>query len=178
MANGPVKIRVQDFYLTVSDLIRFPAWEYALDKEGVEGQDERTVRPYLVAPSLDLQDTHFLVRASFSLADGTVHKGYLTPKEANRVDVGGFGSVIIPYDLGPTIVIGKDHIHFQYGPKKPTKRDLRRVYKLLAKKPEDVFPITFSSDVEVVHSIIEGKLDGFMYFDTISEFEFRQTSVT
>lgn len=169
MATSSVKIRVQDYNLTVSDLIRFPAWEYALDEEGVEGQDERTVKPYFVAPPLDLHDAYFLVRASFSLADGTVHKGYITPKEANRVDVGGFGSVIIPYDLSPIMVIGKDHIHFQYGPKKPTKRDLLRAYKLLAKKPEQIFPITFSSDVEVVHSISEGKLDGFMYLDTISE---------
>jgi len=163
------EVRLQDGKLTITDLMRFSAWEYALDKEGVEGQDERTVRPYLASPPLDLQDAYFLVRASFTLADGTVHKGYITPKEVNRVDVGGFGSVIIPYDLGPIIVFGKDHIHFQYGPKKPTKRDLQRVYKLLDRKPEEVFPITFSSDVEVVDSISEGKLNGFMYFDTISE---------
>jgi len=165
------KIRIQDYNLTFTDLMKYPAWKYALDEEGVEGQDERTVRPYLAPIPLDLNKAYFLVRASFFLADGTSYKGYIKPKAVDRVDVGNFGSVIVPYDLSPIIVLGKDHIHFQYGPEKPDPEEMQRVYSLFSKKSHEVFPIKFSSDVEVLDSVHEGKLDGFMYFDQdLSEF--------
>ncbi len=40
------RIRKQVYELTVDDLDRHPVWEFALDEEGEEGQDEATVRPY------------------------------------------------------------------------------------------------------------------------------------
>jgi hypothetical protein len=159
------KIRIQDFNLTFSDLMQFPAWEYALDEEEIEGQDERTVKPYLALHPLDLSDAYFIVRASFILADGTSYKGYMKPQSVDRINVSDFMSVIIPYDLSPIIVLGKEHIHFQYGPKKPKAEEMQKVYDLFAKRPYDIFPINFFSDVEVSSSIHEGKLDGFMYFD-------------
>ncbi len=159
------KIRIQDYNLTFSDLMQYHAWEYALDEEGIEGQDERTVKPYLVSPPLDLGDAYFIVRASFILADGTGYKGYMKPKPVDRINVPGLMSVIIPYDLSPIIVLGKEHIHFQYGPKKPKAEEMQKVYDIFAKKPYEFFPIKFFSDVEVSSSVQEGKLDGFMYFD-------------
>ena len=33
--------------LTPADLEQFPFWEFALDEEGIAGQDETTVRPVL-----------------------------------------------------------------------------------------------------------------------------------
>lgn len=35
--------------LTLADLEAFPIWEFAIDEEGVEGQDETWVRPLVVA---------------------------------------------------------------------------------------------------------------------------------
>jgi hypothetical protein len=43
----------QDYDLSLNDLAQFPVWEYALDEEGYEGQDERTVRPYTADPPLE-----------------------------------------------------------------------------------------------------------------------------
>ena len=159
------RIRIQDYNLALSDLMQFPAWEYALDEEEIEGQDERTLRPYLAPAPLKLGDAYFIVRASFILDDGTVYKGYMKPKPIGRVDAGGFLSVIVPYDLCPVIVIGKEQIHFQYGDEKPQAEEMQWVYGLFGKNPNGVFPIKFFSDVEVLSSIQEGKLDGFMYFD-------------
>jgi hypothetical protein len=160
-----MKIRTQDYNLTFTDLMKYPAWKYALDEEEVEDQDERTVRPYLAPTPLDLSKAYFLVRASFFLADGTSYKGYIKPKPLDRVDAGNLISVIVPYDLSPIIVLGKEHIHFQYGPEKPDPEEMKRVYSLFSTPPHGVFPIKFSSDVEVLDSVHEGKLDGFMYFD-------------
>jgi hypothetical protein len=160
-----MKMRIQDYNLSITDLMKYSAWEYALDEEEVEGQDERTVRPYLASPPLDLSKAYFLVRASFVLADGTSYKGYIKPKPIGRVDAGNFMPVIVPYDLSPIIILGKKHIHFQYGPEKPNPEEMQCVYSLFSKMSHEVFPIKFSSDVEVLDSVHEGKLDGFMYFD-------------
>ena len=45
--------RKQVYELANSDFIRCPVWEFALDEEGAEGQDEATVRPYLYDGDLD-----------------------------------------------------------------------------------------------------------------------------
>ncbi len=146
--------------------MEFPAWEYALDEEGVTGQNERTVKPYVAAPPLDLNDAYFIVRATFVFADGSRHQGYMKPKLVDSVGQDTFMPVIIPYDLSPILIVNHDvHIHFQYGPEKPGAEEIQQIYTLLAKEPDQVFPIRFSSDVEVLDSLQEGTLDGFMYFD-------------
>jgi len=42
--------------LTVDDLTRFPVWEYDLDNEGEEGQDESWVKPVKHLPVTDLSN--------------------------------------------------------------------------------------------------------------------------
>ena len=39
------RIRKQVYDLTAEDLRRYPLWEFCLDEEGIEGQDEATVKP-------------------------------------------------------------------------------------------------------------------------------------
>jgi hypothetical protein len=46
-------IRKQVYDLRLEDFERHPVWEFALDEEGEEGQDEATVRPYSVAGPAD-----------------------------------------------------------------------------------------------------------------------------
>lgn len=41
-----MRIRKQIYEITLEDLLQFPVWEFALDEEADEGQDESTVRPY------------------------------------------------------------------------------------------------------------------------------------
>ena len=72
-------IRKQVYELTAGDLEQRPIWEFALDEEGEEGQDEATVRPWTGNQPLDPADGMFVVRAVFELADGTKLTGYLTP---------------------------------------------------------------------------------------------------
>jgi len=70
-----MKIRRQVYDLTLEDLNEFPVWEFALDEEGEEGQDEATVRPYMNSGKLDPSDGMFVVRAIFTLADGSKMHG-------------------------------------------------------------------------------------------------------
>lgn len=160
-----MRIRIQDYNPTFSDLISYPAWEYALDEEGVAGQDERTVRPYLAPPPLELSGVYLLVRASFVMVGGTNFKGYIKPVQTNWINQGDFMSAALPYDFNPTIVLGREHISFQYGMKKPTREEMQRVYGFLGKKSNEISPIKFNADIKVQNCVCEGELDGFMYFD-------------
>ena len=51
-----MKIRKQVYELTVDDFTEFPVWEFALDEEGEENQDEATVRPSTAPLPLDCSD--------------------------------------------------------------------------------------------------------------------------
>jgi hypothetical protein len=45
----PAPVRKPVYDLTLADFDAARVWEFALDEEGVAGQDEATVRPYEVA---------------------------------------------------------------------------------------------------------------------------------
>ena len=68
-------VRKQVYELTLDDLEKFPVWEFRLDEEGEEGRDESTVRPYTPPGPLDPADRMFVVRAVFTLADGSRMQG-------------------------------------------------------------------------------------------------------
>ena len=50
-----MQIRIQYYALTLADLLQYPMWEYALDEEVIEEQDERTVKPFQTTANVDLQ---------------------------------------------------------------------------------------------------------------------------
>lgn len=155
-----MRIRKQDYQLDLTDLTQFPVWEYALDEEQIEGQDERTVRPYLASPPLDPHGAHFIVRASFHLADGTQMMGYIRPITLSRSE---FMKPVVPADMNPIIITQQGQVAFWYGTLKPSPEEISQNYRMLNKKPFEVFPIKFTSDVEVLDSIAEGTLEGFLY---------------
>lgn len=68
-------IRKQVYELAINELRDYPVWEYALDEEDREGQDEATVRPVILSAPLDPNIGMFIVRTRFKLADGTLHFG-------------------------------------------------------------------------------------------------------
>ncbi len=157
-----MQIRKQDYNLTLDDLEQFPAWEYALDEEELEDQDERTVRPHLASPPVNPDEVYCIVRASFYLADRTRLAGYLKPimlRENNVV------MPLIPADMEPTVITDRGRVIFWYGASQPDPEEISRNYAILNKNPEEVFPIRFASDVEVLNSIVEGVLEGFLYCD-------------
>ena len=61
-----LRIRKQVYELTTEDLERHPVWEFALDEEGEEGQDEATVRPYELQGTLDPAEGMFVI-TSYSI---------------------------------------------------------------------------------------------------------------
>lgn len=60
-------------------------WEFALDEEGVLGQDEATVRPRADLERADLDEGLFVIQAEFVAADGTRFDGYVSPQQEARI---------------------------------------------------------------------------------------------
>lgn len=83
-----MRIRKQVYHLTLEDFRKYPVWEFALDEENKEGQDEATVRPHQVTGPLDPSSGMFVVSARFSLADGSTGRGYLTPPVQGDSSIG------------------------------------------------------------------------------------------
>jgi hypothetical protein len=159
-----MKARKQVYELTPTDLAATPVWEFALDEEGEEGQDEATVRPFDGPLPLDPSDGMFVVRALFTLADGTSLKGYLTPAVQ--------GDSTLP-TVQPIIVTENGQAMFWLGafpqPNAPAK-----AYKTLGKAASEVFPLTYESDIPLVDGPVRGSLSGFAHFRSLND----QTIVT
>lgn len=93
-------VRKPVYDLAVADLEQRYAWEFALDQEGEEGQDEVKGRPSTAHGPLDPSEGMFLVRTRLSLADGTQLKGYLTPPIQRDASVGMLRPAVVPVTVG------------------------------------------------------------------------------
>ena len=163
-------VRKQEDKLTVEDLNKNPVWEYVLDEECVQFQNEKTLKPYIVPLPLDRNQVYFLVRATFRLISGAIYVGYIKPlKQAEDKLMHS----LIPYDLNPVIVTNQGHVSFCYGINKPNKLTLSENYRRLNNKSINVFPIEFKADIDIKNSISEGILEGFLYIEQSGQSIFR-----
>lgn len=151
------KVRKSVSELSTGDLETHPVWEFALDEEGEEGQDETTVRPHVLAGELDPSAGMFVVRARFHLADGSEASGYLTPPVQGDDGLG---------TLQPVIVTGSGQVPFWWGTILPPQEEIARSYQRLGRtSPAHVFPIRFSSDVPIVGGAVSGDVPGFIHLE-------------
>jgi hypothetical protein len=154
------RIRKQVYELTLEDLDRSCIWEFALDEEGEEGQDEATVRPYESHGPLDPSDGMFVVRARFELADGTHAVGFLTPPVQGDTGLG---------TLQPAVVVDQGQVSFWCGMLSPEPAHVAASYARLGKSSaSEVFPLRFASDVELAGGPVTGELPGFVVLDDFS----------
>jgi hypothetical protein len=161
-----MRIRRQVYELTIDDLTLCPVWEFALDEEGKEGQDEATVRPYKLQGPLDPSDGMFIVRARMTLADGTQLPGYLTPPVQTDSSLG---------TLQPAALADGGQVSFWCGMLEPKLTDIAKSYACLGKSSAvQVFPLHFESDVELIGGSISGELTGFV---VLEDFESMSTRV-
>jgi hypothetical protein len=151
-----MRIRKQVYELSISDLRRCPVWEFALDEEGQEGQDEATVRPHTIKEMLDSASGMFVIRASFELADGTSMQGYMTPPRQGDTDLG---------TVQPVIVSDQGQVIFWCGAIKPTEKDIQTSYAVLGKAASKVFPVRYESDVPLIGGVVRGSIPGFLHLE-------------
>lgn len=164
------KIRKQACRLSASDFLDFPAWEYALDEEGEEGQDEATVRPYPFEGVLDPWNGAFLVRAAFVLADGTRLPGHITISHLTIPEKGDSERDLS--DVHPTILAPRGQVGFWLGtvfdPEVLT-REIAALYERLGKtSPSQVFPVRYVTDAPLIGGAINGEIPGFMVLERVA----------
>ena len=155
--------RKQVYELTLADLGQFPVWEFKLDEDGAEGQDEATVRPYSPSGPLDPADRMFVVKALFTLADGSKMQGYFTPPVRGQEGIG---------TLQPIIVTDRGQVRFWCGTAAPDSKRLAHSYELLGKDAQRVFPLRFESEVELAGGTAKGSVPGFL---VLEDFQTRRT---
>jgi len=161
--NQGRRVRKQVYELTLEDLSEFPVWEFRLDDEGEEGRDESTVRPYTASGPLDPAERMFVVRAVFTLADGSRMQGYCSPPLRGDDSMG---------TLQPIIVTDRGQVRFWCGTTEPDSKRLTRSYEWLGKDPRYVFPVRFESEVELVGGPVSGSVPGFL---VLEDFQTRRT---
>ncbi len=152
-------VRKQVYDLTPHDLTANAVWEFALDEEGDEAQDEATVRPFAVDGVVDPSDGMFVVRATFRLNDGSTRNGYLTPPSLGDASLG---------IVQPVVVTGGGQVSFWLGISAPTSEQLAEDYARLQSDAASSFPIRYQSDLPSVHGPISGTIEGFYVVEDIS----------
>ncbi len=151
-----MKTQKQVYDLTPEDLQLMPIWEFSHGDEAAEGHDEASVRPVSPSMSLEEVDVMCVARAQFRLADGTLMSGYLSP---------GPGDAEVSHTQ-PTIVNERGQVAFWCGIVEPSTDQLEAAYKILGKRHDEVFPVSFSLDVPASHPL-SGSIAGFLVLSGI-----------
>ena len=157
------RLRKQVYELTLQDLSTFPVWEFRLDEDCKEDQDESTVRPYAALGPLDPTERMFVVRAIFTLADGSSMRGYLTPPGRGDASLG---------TMQPIIITDRGQVRIWCGTAAPDSERLAHCYELLGKDAKAVFPVAFKSEVELSDGPVRGSVPGFL---VLEDFQTRRT---
>jgi len=141
-------------YLTLADIAMSSVWEFALDEEGVHGQDETTVKPYPVNGPLDPAYRMFVACARLALADGTMMSDYFTPTVQRPAGLSTFP---------PVIIAPAGQVVFCCGMMVPDAPMIAQSYARLERAgSSEVFPLRFESALPLKSGGIKDEIAGFL----------------
>ena len=118
-----------------------------------------------VSGALDISDGMFVVRAFFTLADGSRFSGYLTPPTHGNDGLG---------TLQPMIVTQQGQVGFWCGVVAPDSARLTQCYNTLGRVAAQVFPVQFESDVDLTSGKVAGSIPGFL---VLEDFQTQKTRI-
>jgi hypothetical protein len=153
---GVSPVRKQVYELQPEDFATASIWEFALDEEGVPGQDEATVKPRADLERADPDDGLFVIRAAFVSADSTPFDGYVSPQQEARIAW-----------IQPTVVTPAGQVGFWLGAFPPQPGRLDEAYATLGKTASELFPIRYRAAVEHGGVRLEGAIHGFMHLESV-----------
>jgi hypothetical protein len=144
------RIRKQVYDLTTEDLRAYPLWEFCLDEEGVEGQDEATVKPSVDVEVPGYSPGAYVVATDFFLHDGSSLEGYIYSGK--------------PSDFGcvqPNVILGSGQVNFWFGIRAPNAEKLKRIYERFGKTKDQLFPLSYKTRVAINGNRADGTIYGF-----------------
>jgi hypothetical protein len=154
MPDSAPPIRKQVYELTVQDFLDHPIWGFCSDEEGVEGQDEATVRPTTKTELTAELPGACVLAAKVGFADGSSGAGYLYNCEED--DIGR---------VQPNLLAGASQVNFWLGWLRFIPNAAERVqlgYRKIGKTKDAVFPISFESTLKVKGRPLRLVVPGFM----------------
>lgn len=147
-------------HLMPDDLAAYPVWVEChiidYDEPWYEDTDEETFRPWDGSLPIDPSVATFLVRARFTLADGSPFDGFVTPHGGHQDREGNSLASSQPRLFLPSGA----WIAFWHG-RSPWPEMRERLYSELRRPPESVFPIRFATCEGLAQGIGEGQIYGF-----------------
>lgn len=146
--------------LTEAHFVEHPVWaschSFDFDEPWFDQTDEETFRPWTGALPVQPADGMYLVRAEFTLADGTRARGFLTPADTDDPGPGALGTVQPQLYLPSGELVG-----FWLGMFGNATEAAAFVYAALGKNAEAVFPIHFVAPPNVAGGMTSGVIQGF-----------------
>ncbi len=149
--------------LKLDDFENHPIWVncHTVDynESWFDETNEETFRPWAKETPVDPKDAMFLVKASFTFADGTFLKGFVTPVDKRDKGLVEILGMVQPYIFGPK----GQTIPFWFGGIPYSEENIKNLYFLLGKTQADVFPIKFEAESGLVKGVTFGVIPGFCY---------------
>ena len=158
MARKPILKQFGD--LSAGDFGKYPVWVsvHGLDSDEswYDDTDEETFRPWTGKLPVLPEDGMFLVRAKFTLAEGRVLDGFVTPQiGAKTLDLG----IIQPQLFLPS----GTRNDFWDGMFKRDTESRKAIYTELGKDPKAIFPIQFAAEKGLAKGHVTGSVPGFCW---------------
>jgi hypothetical protein len=126
-----MRIRKQVDELTSEDFENFSCWEYASNEEGVQGQDECTIRPGSVS-NAEMASQQIFVQAAFLFPNGRIRTGAVTINAGEDIS-----------SHQPVLFTPKEPLHFYCGAIKPSEKEVERFRKALKRICPEPYPLRY-----------------------------------
>jgi hypothetical protein len=155
MSELDERIRRQVYRLTEEDFVDHPIWEFCSDEEGVDGQDEATVKPSTDPEVPGYSPGAYIVAANVSFADGTQTTGYVYSSEPDD-----FGC------LQPNLVLKSGQVNLWLGGLRgAADQDLAQSYLTINKSSNQVFPLSVETRAKINGAAMNLMIEGFVGCD-------------
>lgn len=163
----PSSIRKQVDELNAEDFHKYPLWEYCLDEEGVDGQDECTVRPVVGLSSVSSFEFFGVIAVTLKLANGKEFLGTFTLAAGSYEEAASYDASLrlgrkaqsfiaepLPTGYNQIIYADAETLEFRIGRKRVLSEDKTRVlidfvYKVLGTTADGMWPITVTPRVPI-----------------------------
>lgn len=123
-----LRIQFDDFNLSYFEIS--PIWEFAIDEEGEEGQDETTLKPRLDLTLPHPSEGLLIVECEFETNSGNKFRGLCTPSFDDSLS-----------NIQPYIFTDNQLAMFWFGIVQPDKETKNGIYKALGETADSLFPL-------------------------------------